>query len=255
MFPHVATEYYSKRAAYMKEQEELRLRAMITAAIPAGDNGWSDDILKTRLIIKLLKGDPSTPELKPTAAGELTPPLTPTEKVFESLSLPSSTSFPAVLQPKEPWDVPLYLEPLPRAPPLACTPHPPPANMSPEAKLLCLARWTFFDPINGAPYLLSLPRAKDFEMHWTDATYAGATHEVLVDWAKEMWWYVWIRQSHTNYVGMWKKRFEKEDRKAEKKREEEHAKAKKEELANAEKEKILWRLKVLNASLGLVEKV
>jgi hypothetical protein len=31
-----------------------------------------------------------------------------------------------------------------------------------------------------------------------------------------MWWHIWVRQSHVNYVGMWKKRFKREDWKAEK---------------------------------------
>ncbi|KAF1828043.1 hypothetical protein BDW02DRAFT_538732, partial [Decorospora gaudefroyi] len=42
-FPHTATEYYVKRAAWMKEREEQRLRELITNAIPAGNNGWKDD--------------------------------------------------------------------------------------------------------------------------------------------------------------------------------------------------------------------
>jgi hypothetical protein len=118
--------------------------------------------------------------------------------------------------------------------------------MSTEAKLLCLARWTLFDTVNGTPYLLSSPRDKDFEMRWTDATYAGATENAVTSWAKEMWWHIWIRQSHTNYVGMWKKRFEKEDKKAEKKQEEEKAK-------KAYQENIMARLEVVNMLLGLGE--
>lgn len=28
-----------------------------------------------------------------------------------------------------------------------------------------------------------------------------------------MWWCIWVRQAAVNYVGMWKRRFEKEDSK------------------------------------------
>jgi hypothetical protein len=256
MFPQVATEYYTKRAAYVKEREEQRLRAMITSVIPIGESGWNEDILKTiRTTVKLPNPDPSTPYLMPTVASELTPPMTPTDKICDSFYLPSSAIFPSATQPKTAWDVTLYLDALPRTPSVPCTPRPPPANMSQEAKLVCLARWTLFNPINGAPYLLSSPRAKDFEMQWTDATYAGATDKVLVKWAEEMWWHVWVRQSHTNYVGMWKKRFEKEDRKAERMREEESEKVKAQEMVEKEKEKIAKRLEVMNAKLGLIEKV
>jgi hypothetical protein len=256
MFPQVAAEYYIKRAACVKELEEQRLRTIITAAVPAGDDGWDENFLQPHCITKAPDADPSTPDLKPTAAGELTPPMTPSDKIFHAFSLPSSAFYSSARQQnKTPWDVPVYLEALSRTPPSPCTPRPPPANMSQEAKLLCLARWTLFHPINGVPYLLSSPRAKDFDMHWTDATYAGATDKVLVKWAKEMWWHVWVRQSHTNYVGMWKKRFQKEDRKAERLREEEGQRVKAREMAEKEKEKIARRLRAMNARLGLLEKV
>lgn len=255
MFPHVATEYYTKRAAYVKDLAEHRIRAHITAAIPTGDCGWKDDFLQPHIIVKQPSANPSTPDINPTAAGELTPPLTPIEHIADkelNLSdfiLPS----PTTPHPTEQSSIPLYLDPLPRTPPLPFTPHPPAANMSSKARLLCLARWTLFDPINGTPYLLSSPRDKDFEMSWTDATYLGATEKMLVEWVEEMWWHIWIRQSHTNYVGMWKKRFEKEDRKKERMKEEEEAKQKAEELVKANKEKIMGRLKALNVSLGLDE--
>jgi hypothetical protein len=264
MFPHVAAEYYTKRAGYLKKQEEQKLRTMITAAIPVGDTGWRDDFPQPRIIIKQADTAPDTPEIKPTAANEFTPPLTPIEEACDKslhrsgLVLPS----PATLQSRSSWIVPLYLEPLSRAPPLACVPHPPPANFSPEAKLLCIARWTLFDIVNGTPYLLSAPRDKDFEMNWADAAYFGATDRVLVDWAKEMWWHIWIRQSHTNYVGMWKKRFEKEDRKIEKKREDDEMEAKEaeaetkaKELAKTNRESVTMRLRAMNLSFGLVKDV
>jgi hypothetical protein len=126
--------------------------------------------------------------------------------------------------------------------------------MSPEAKLTCLARWTLFSPSTGTPYLLSAPRDKDFTMAWADATYSGAQDNILVKWASDMWWHIWIRQSHTNYVGMWKKRFKKEDRKAEQQREEDEVKAKAEADFVASREKVLKRLGAMNVKLGLVER-
>lgn len=94
-------------------------------------------------------------------------------------------------------------------------------------------------------------------MNWADATYLSATDRVLLDWAKEMWWHMWIKQSHTNYVGMWNKKFEKEDRGKERQREEEKMKAKEleaknkaEELVKANKERIMMRLKAMNMSFG-----
>lgn len=50
-------------------------------------------------------------------------------------------------------------------------------------------------------------------MCWTDAVYAEATEHDLFEWAKHMWWPIWVRQSHVNHMGMWKRRFEKEDKK------------------------------------------
>lgn len=258
LFPHVATEYYIKRAAYLKEQDEQKLRATLIAAIPQGNSGWRDDFPQPQIIIKEADPDPHTPVIKPSAAGEPTPPLTPVQggadkeiilSRFMLLSPATSASS------REPWTIPLYLDPLTRTPPLTCTPRPPPANMSPEAKLVCLARWTLFDPVNGLPYLLSSPRDKDFEIQWTEATDAGATEQDLVEWAEVMWWHIWIRQSHTNYVGMWKMRFEKEDKKAEKKRIEEEEARKVAELAEKEKSKIVARLEKMNASLGILNKV
>ncbi|KAF1917032.1 hypothetical protein BDU57DRAFT_575663 [Ampelomyces quisqualis] len=150
MFPRVAAEYYAKRAIHVKEQEEHRLREMITAAIPMDVHGWKDDFPQPRIIIIKHAGEePSTPDPKPTAAGELTPTTTP------------------------------------------------------------------FD-----------------NAHTEDGRLSNL--------------------SHTNYVGMWKKRFEKEDRKAERKREEDEAQAKAEAEMIANREKILKRLSKLNLSLGLV---
>lgn len=86
-------------------------------------------------------------------------------------------------------------------------------------------------------------------MHWADAAYAGATDEVLVDWAENMWWSIWIRQSHVNFIGMWKKRFEKEDRKAERARLEVEAKFEEEKIEQAQREKMMGRLRRLKMSL------
>ncbi|KAH7090615.1 hypothetical protein FB567DRAFT_491534 [Paraphoma chrysanthemicola] len=217
MFPHVATAYYTKRAAHMKELQEKRLQVLITAAIP---QEWKDLEFNPMIIIKHEQTLPNTPELRPTNMGELTPPLTPTEERFSremlipSFQTPNTTAVEVLGRSKEPWDVPLHLEPLPRKPKYACNPQPPAANFPLDKRLLCLARWTLFDPANGKPYLLTEPREKDFKMQWMDFVYAGATDEDLTSWAEEMWQHVWVRQSHVNYVGMWKKRFEKEDRKA-----------------------------------------
>jgi hypothetical protein len=252
MFPHIATEYYAKRAVHVREREEQRLREMIMRAIPTGGNGWKDDFPQPKIIIK--QPELMTPELQPTAIGELTPPPTPLlTPVASDNGISHETSSPSCTAPAHPWDVPLYLDPLPRAPPLTCSPHPPPTNMSLEAKLLCLARWTFFNPSTGTPYLPTTPRNKDSEMHWTDAVYAGATDAILVAWAKEMWWSIWIRQSNVNYTGMWKERFNKEDKKAEKARLEEEVQAKAEELVKKDREKIMRRLKMLNEVLGVAD--
>ncbi|KAJ4368999.1 hypothetical protein N0V83_006081 [Neocucurbitaria cava] len=257
MFPHIAKEYYTKRATYLKELDEQKLRDMISKAIPIGREGWIDDFPQPKVITKR-----TTPQLAPMKDSDITPPLpqgSPICKDLDSdLALPkpfltTSQYCDPVIHPSEPWNVPIHLDPLLRTPPLTCIPHPPPANMSLEAKLNCVARWTRFDACTGLPYLLCALRDKDFEMHWTDATYAGATEEVLTTWAKEMWWHIWVRQSHVNYVGMWKKRFEKADKQAEKTRLEEEARAEAEKLVEEKREQVLCRLRALNASLGLVD--
>jgi len=75
-------------------------------------------------------------------------------------------------------------------------------------------------------------------MAWTDAQYAGATDGVLVAWAEEVWWSVWVRQCVVNYRGMWKRRFEKDVKKALAEREKAEKKAGVEsEKAGAESEK------------------
>ena len=217
MFPHLATEYYTKRATWVKEREEQRLRELITQAIPTGKNGWRSDVPIPTIVIK--QSQPMTPDLEPTATGEITPPLTP--PLTPSLSIdhsPTSSNrpFPPPLSPSTTSSptppLYLYVDPLPSTPPLPFSPSPPPPNMSAAAKLLCLFRWTQFCPSTGTPFLATVPRDKDFTMAWTDAQYAGATDGVLVRWAEEVWWSVWVRQCVVNYRGMWKRRFEKKEK-------------------------------------------
>lgn len=255
MYPAAAMEYYTKRGDHVNDVEEQRLREMILSAIPVGLDGWSSDLPQPKVIIKPSQVAPQTPELKPVNASEplvlntafLTPstatspsPSQNSECVstVDSLSTgatsPSPRSAvaadPVTFPQVSPADTPLLLEALPRKPPSGqdFVARPPPENMSREARLLCLARWTLFDT-NGNPHLAREPREKNFQMDWASS---GAEDDVLVKWAREMWWTIWARQYRTSYVGMWKRRFEKEDKKAEK--------------ANAaEKEKVVENEKVV----------
>ncbi|KAI4637112.1 hypothetical protein J4E93_010628 [Alternaria ventricosa] len=217
MFPHIASEYYTKRAAWVKEREEQRLRELITQAIPTGQNGWSSDVPVPTIIVKYFQ--PQTPDLEPTTTGEMTPPLTPPltpSLPFDASPTSPTTLVPPLISPSPSTsspNPPLTVSSLPLTPPLPFTPSPPPPNMSASAKLLCLFRWTHFDASTGTPFLASVPRDKDFTMAWTDAQYAGATDGVLVRWAEEVWWSVWVRQCVVNYRGMWRRRFEKAGRK------------------------------------------
>lgn len=198
-FPHIAQKYYSKKHFYVRRVNEARLRKIISAAIPVGKDGWKEDFSEPKIIRQF-----NSSSAKPTVFFIV--------NVVEN-PVPSTLAVP----PAEDLgiDTPLYLELL-HQPLSKCVPHLPPSSMSVEAKLLCLARWTLFDAYTGKPFLLSAPRDKDFEMAWADALYAGATEEVLVNWATEMWWPIWIRQCHVNYVGRWKRKFEKETEKDEK---------------------------------------
>ena len=206
MFPHVATEYYIKRAAWAKECEEQRLRDLITNTIPTGIDGWTSDVSRPTIVVKYQQS--TTPDLLPAMIGEMTPPSTP--PLTPSLSIattpttpysPVSSFFPP-LSSTHPQDVPVYIDALPRIPPVPFTPHPPPANMSLSAKLLCLFRWTSFDPETGTLSLATTPREKNFQMQWMDVKYAGATDNELVRWVRSMWWCIWVRQAAVNYVGM-----------------------------------------------------
>ncbi|KAL6710717.1 hypothetical protein ACN47E_007774 [Coniothyrium glycines] len=216
MFPHVAAAYYSKRAVHSKEVQEAALRKAITSAIPQANNGWRDDFPNPR--ISSLQTDttdtPSSP-LPPTPPRELTPPPTPTSldghnAVFSTDAHTSRPLHTVSSQTCHPQYTPLCLPPLPYPPPYPCTPKPPPAAMSAPAKLLCLSRWTAFAPSTGTLCLLSAPRDRHDCICWADAVDAGATVEQLAEWAREMWWCVWVRQCWVNYVGMWRRRFERE---------------------------------------------
>jgi hypothetical protein len=224
MFPSAASVYYQKRQTHLKEVEEQRLRSLLMSVLPSNNVGWSDKIPQPRIIIK--PSIPSAPELKPRGFSGpstlhiptevFTPPSSPIEcsqKIFDSPSSStsshsSSDSVEDHLDTLSPKNTPLYLEPLVEMPPTgsSCTPRPPPATMSLEARLLCLARWTLFDPMTGSPYLAREPREKKFVMAWAECE---APDSVLVTWATEMWWPIWVRQCHVNYVGMWERKFEK----------------------------------------------
>lgn len=223
LFPHITPEYYTKRAAHLREVEEHRLQQLLMVAIPAGHDGWSDDISQPTVFIQ--EAGPATPTLKPTVPApgdtaytsytDIHTPTAPEESISLHPPTPPHTPPPYVTTigiatpaTDDPLSTPLHLEPLPRKPPLAFIARPPPTSMSTAAKLGCLARWTLFDPTTGTPYLARSPRDKTFSMCWSDS---GARDEVLVAWAREMWWRVWARQARVNYLGLWRKRFEKED--------------------------------------------
>lgn len=258
MFPSITSKYYTKRRSHLKVIEEQCLRQLLIDAIPVGNDGWSDDVPRPKVIIR--DAAITTDPLGPTGPGHiisgramesstndvskrpLTPPPSPPLSVK---SLDFGTIGLAELI-KVPYSPPLSLDPLPRTPPRPFSPGPLPDFFSVEARLTCLARWTHFDPETGAPYLASEPREKKFEMCWSSS---GAREEVLVKWVREMWWSVWVRQAQVNYVGMWKKRFEKEDAKAERKRVEQLEKVdaeEEEEEVEARKKKISERLRKLH---------
>ncbi|XPS72300.1 hypothetical protein M3J09_004467 [Ascochyta lentis] len=261
MFPQVAVEYYTKRAQHTGEMEERRLRDLITNAIPSGTTGWSDDFQLPR--IRIRQPASSTLHAQPMTMqhGAPTPPPSPIHQPTDlKTQLPSSRLCVSTINP---WEIPLHIDELPRQPPHACKPAPPPLGMSATARLTCLARWTSFSP-TGVPCLLPSPHAKDFTLQWRDAIARGFGEGALVQWARDVWWCVWVRQCVVNWRGMWARRFEKEDVKAEKARVEEEElvekesaqrefRAKAEELVRKNKEKMLGRLEVLNRLLGLVE--
>lgn len=266
MFPHVAAQYYNKRAQHLNEVEERKLRVLITSAIPSGTDGWNEDFPPPQIIMRqsathddlitLLCQSPSLQHKEPT-----TPPSPTHRPTNHKNSL--STSPHHDLSTNEPWKTPVYIDPLPRHPPHPCKPSPPPPHtMSAAARLACLARWTSFSPI-GTPYLLPSPHAKDFDLQWRHAVEHGASEDVLLSWAREMWWCVWVRQCVVNWRGMWARRFEKEDKRVERlgvrnqehegrERVEREVRVKAEELVRSNREKVVRRLERLNRVLGLV---
>ncbi|KAF2017240.1 hypothetical protein BU24DRAFT_478321, partial [Aaosphaeria arxii CBS 175.79] len=224
-YPSVAMIYYKKRKSYLRDVEELRLRDLLKKTIPVGLDGWNEDLTPPRIItlpanttthlqsmpLKALESvDSELVEISPPSSrrdsaigsddGSRSPP-------YSASSVDSDDS--KALCPIAPHDVALLLESLPRDPPdnMKHIPRPPPSNMSIDAKLICIARWTSFTS-QGEPYIRQSTREKTFEMAWADS---GAEDKVLVRWVREMWWPIWMRQSRVNWVGMWKKRFEKED--------------------------------------------
>jgi hypothetical protein len=276
MFPAAAQEYYEKRRDYLKEVEEYQLRGLITAAIPVGINGWCDSVLPPTIIMKNSTIPSQTEELNLINPFEMissdTSNTISTSSSFttsdgscdinsdlESSSPPSSFSsvhsgdvaLQQVQIPISVVDTPLLLDTLPRNPPIAFTPRPPPESMSPKAKLECLYRWTLFSP-DGHIFLAKEPRDKKFIMNWSDAEVEAAD---LVKWAQEMWWPIWKRQFRTNYVGMWKKRMEKEDKTAESKKLEADKKAAVQREADDKKEKLMSRLAAINKGTeGLIDR-
>lgn len=140
-FPHIAYKYYVKNWAFTKERKERRLRQIISSAIPV--EGWKNEFPELNIITGGLEGSIE----KPTA-------LTTSQKSnrgnLVSDFLPAAMTTLAISdEPDLGLDTPLYLDPLPRSPPFKHVPRPPPTKMSVEAKLLCLAPWTLFNPSTG----------------------------------------------------------------------------------------------------------
>jgi hypothetical protein len=235
MYPLQAQEYYVKRGDHLKAVEEERLRTLIKAAIPIGANGWDPNRQQPTILLKpaSIPASVQLPEtlsrrdsvacktVTASATSSSTFSASPasdtaaTDSTLDSGIFFESAIDHAASQPQPHTSMsrtPLILEELARTPELSFVPQSPPASMSIDAKLLCLARWTLFDA-SGQPYLACEPREKGLEMSWASS---GAEDGVLLRWAEDMWWHVWMRQCRVNYVGMWKRRFEKEDKRAQK---------------------------------------
>ncbi|KAF2712758.1 hypothetical protein K504DRAFT_427354 [Pleomassaria siparia CBS 279.74] len=236
-FPSAAVLYYQKRRTCLREIEEQRLRRLLMSVLPSDHQGWTDDIPPPPIIITIKPTLPPSPALAPQES--------PTPLTFSV-----DTGLPT--PPPSPNPSSAHHHPLSRSPPAGreYIPSPPPSNMSPEARLLCLARWTLFHPLTRTPYLAREPRGKKSIVYWANSQ---ASDEVLVEWAKGMWWIVWARQSYVNWVGQWRSRFRKEDEKAARKvvRVEEGGEGEEEKVAKraeakGTREKILGRLVVLN---------
>ncbi|CAI6339235.1 unnamed protein product [Periconia digitata] len=210
LFPHITAEYYTKRKEHLKEAEEKRLCEILMDAIPDWDKNHTANFSSPRVLIQCEA--PCTSSISKTPADcELeveppTPPVTPPPP-----RVPSNTTLPALVSEGgirvAPFDD-LYL---PRQPPTTFSFRPPPPDMSRPAKLACIARWTRFCEITGQLHLGGTPRDKAVVMSWSDSIMSD---EILVKWVEKVWVVAWWRQSWVNYVGMWRRRFEKEDMKA-----------------------------------------
>lgn len=225
MYPYAAQQYYLKRGDYLREMEENRVRDLMKASIPVGLDGWDENLTEPP-IIKSASPPSQIRNIEPYKLSlpitePLTPPPSPTlttyteSRIKDGLGIPNSSPSDLSLVSEaifwsEVEKTPLILEELPRSPPREFLLHPPPKSMPVDTKLIFLARWTRFDA-SGKPYISSKPREKNFAMDWASSS---AEDAILVRWAQDMWWHVWVRQHRVNYVGMWRKRFEKEDRKA-----------------------------------------
>lgn len=242
------------------------------AAIPTGMAGWREDLPQPTIMTRPLTVPSQSPGLKQTTLSNGTI-FSTSRMISTSFATPDggepnsdlwSTSLTASVSsvydedvalqqvqiPKTVLETPILIDTLPRDPPIAFVPRPPSASMSHRAKLECLYRWTLFSP-EGRLFLAQEPREKKFIMNWADAEVEEAD---LVKWTQDMWWPVWARQFRTNYVGMWKKRMEKEDKNAEAKKLEEKKKTTEQSEANENMGKLMNRLVAINTGIeGLVD--
>ncbi|KAK3215439.1 hypothetical protein GRF29_19g3276939 [Pseudopithomyces chartarum] len=240
----------------LDEEWWVQVDIKVVDALDAQAFAWAKFILDYASGMKILEWDEDTAGPTPrivfeadTTAPTTAIPAPPTPPASRSTS-PSGDpqkTYPPHPNTPERTNPPLHLPSLPQTPPLPFTPRPPPPNMSPEAKLTCLARWTRFSPLQE-PYLLLAPREKGFELRWSES---GVQERLLVEWVRGMWGKVWVRQGAANWVGMWRRRFEKEGEKRRveegKRREEEMKERKKEEEMNERREKILESLRRVNS--------
>ncbi|RMZ71315.1 hypothetical protein GMOD_00005850 [Pyrenophora seminiperda CCB06] len=227
MFPSVPITYYkwNDPDGKLENLGEI-LVEMLAQAIPSGTNGaWMDDFPYPRLLHGHVEPGPQLPLQGPlplicVSADPTSQPQTPEDD--------DPTS-----QPQTPEDdVPPLLDSLPRDPPDPYILYQPAAEILPKNKVLCLACWTVVDEETGTLSLRTEPCYDEVEMRWIDAIYSGATGTDLIDWARDMWWRVWVRQTRWHYVQHWRSIMEEEDKKKaeeDRKRQEEEDRKKKEE--------------------------
>ncbi|KAF2737587.1 hypothetical protein EJ04DRAFT_103974 [Polyplosphaeria fusca] len=240
MYPAAAEVYFSKHRNFLNEVNEHRLRQLILNAIPCDYSGWNSNATMPTIIWK------SGPEplFEPVSDDIYTPASMVSTSRKTSVSSMSSiltgdaeySVTDAAKIASDPASIPVFIPALPRAVPegQSCILRGPPSDMSHQAKLLCLARWTLFDEQTGQPRLAMEPREKEFEMSWTQS---GVEDAELVEWAKRMWWMVWARQHVVNWAGMSRRRTQKEDEKKAKKVEQEKKKEASEDKDGSEKQK------------------